>query len=109
MQHKRWQCKIIDAIDLTGNFDLPAKIGVDLDKYFDPQCPSLPGKRLDKDEGFRDHETTASGFFYSISNGIQSHHPNIILMECLQHRLHIRLPLRMVYIDIDLLFGKGCP
>src|SRR5689334_15991904 len=40
MQNKRRQSKIIDTIHLAGDLDLPVKIRMDFDKYFDPQCPS---------------------------------------------------------------------
>ena len=67
------------------------------------------GKGFYKGEGLRDHETTASGFFDCKSNGIQPRYPNVILMQRLQHRFQIRLTMWMIYIDINLLFGEGCP
>src|SRR5512133_326743 len=106
LQYKGRQSEIIDAIHATSNFDLPAKIGMDFDEHFHPQRPSLLSKSLYKCKGLRDHETTASGFFDGISNGIQPHHTNVILVQRLQHRLKISLTLWMIYIDINLLVGK---
>ena len=84
-------------------------MAVDLDQDFHPEAWALRSELRDEAKSLRDHETARSGLLDRIADRIEPNHAYAGRLKASEDRLQIRLPLRMLHIDVDLLRSKGGP
>src|ERR1700758_3488476 len=95
--------------DLPRDFDLLQVVTVDLNKNLHPESVSLGRQRGNETKRLRDHEATRTWFLYRVAHSIEPDHAYASAPKTFEDTGQVRLPLRMLHINVDLLRSEGSP
>src|SRR5579862_4214145 len=84
-------------------------MAMNFDQYFHSECAGLCRKRANEAESFRDHETTCPMLLDRVADCVEANQAYASRSKSFQNCGQISPTLWVLYVDIDLVRGKGGP